>query len=325
MEKITNLLVTGGRGYVGSNTINKLFYLYPNINWIVVGLTEACEKKTINADIVKSNRYKYYQCNIGNEKKMTKILCKYNIEYILDFAAFMPWVELLVSNNEFITNNITNKNIFFNTCIKYGKIKHIIHQGSVLATTTLKDSYDLTKNIYPKNTYNNLLYSMTKAGACSLASNSLITSKLPITIISPDHIYGGKNQHSEDFIVIYTKELCKTNKITLLKNANTNYGSWIDVEDVVQAYQIIFSQGFNGKNYNLINSSQYYTELELAQMIIFNIKNTINYSQYIKYDNSNYTFVPNIKDYNIQTNFLPNQFKTSNTFTEEVKKLSKCY
>ena len=90
MEKITNLLVTGGRGYVGSNTINTLFYLYPNINWIVVGLTKICEKKTINKDIVKSNRYTYYQCNIGNNNRMMKILITHNIEYVLDLAALLP-------------------------------------------------------------------------------------------------------------------------------------------------------------------------------------------------------------------------------------------
>ena len=44
MEKITNLLVTSGRGCVSSNTINILFYLYSNINLIIVGLTKTGEK-----------------------------------------------------------------------------------------------------------------------------------------------------------------------------------------------------------------------------------------------------------------------------------------
>ena len=324
MEKITNLLVTGGRGYVGSNTINTLFYLYPNINWIVVGLTKTCEKKTINKDIVKSCRYKYYQCNIGNKQRMMKILKTHNIEYVLDLAAFMPWELLKVSQEEFIENNITYRNTFLNTCIEYGKIKHIIYQSSFIAITNTLDNYNSTKNIYPKNIYEHILYNTTKSAGLSLAYNTLIMNRLPITIISPSHIYGGSNLNPEDFILTYIRELCETNKIVLGKNSNTNYDNWISVFDVIQAYSIIFSQGFNGKNYNPYNSLQYYTEIELAQMIVLAVKNTTDYSKYIKYDNSVYTFIPNFKDYKISTNFLPNQFTITNTFVEEVKKLAKC-
>ena len=59
-------------------------------------------------------------------------------------------------------------------------------------------------------------------------------------------------------------------------------------------------------------------------MIVLAVKNTTDYSKYIKYDNSVYTFISNFKDYKISTNFLSNQFTTTNTFVEDVKKLAKC-
>jgi nucleoside-diphosphate-sugar epimerase len=205
-----------------------------------------------------------------------------------------------------------------------GKIKHIIYQSSFLVITNTLDNYNSSKNVYPKNIYEHALYDTTKSAGLSLAYNILVMNRLPITIISPSHIYGGSNPHPEDFILTYTRELCETNKIVLPKNSNTNYDNWISVFDVIQAYKIIFSQGFNGKNYNPVNSSQSYTETELAQMIVLAVKNTTDYSKYIKYDNSIYTFIPNFKDYKISTNFLPNQFTTTNTFVEEVNKLAKC-
>lgn len=325
MNNITNLLITGGRGYVGSNTINTLFYKYPNINFIVVGLTKNNEKKTINKDIVKSNRYVYYQANIGNEKKIMKILKKHQIEYIIDLAVFMPWFINIISNEKYITNNVIYRNTFFNTCIKYGKIKHIIYQSSYLYITNTLDNYNFAKNVYPKYKYKHNLYDTTKSTALSLAYNIHTMNELPITIVSPNYIYGGMNQHPQDFILLYINELCKTNQIILNKNSNTNYNNWISVFDVIEAYSIIFSYGYNGKNYNLYNIDQYYTDEQLAKMIIENIKHTTDYSKYIKYNNCVYTIIPNLKEYILPTNFLPNEFKTHNTFEFEVKKISKCY
>lgn len=324
MENIKNLFISGGRGYIGSNVINTLYDRYPNINFIVVGLTDSNERKTINKNIVNSKRYKYYKVNIGNEKKIMKIFNKYKIEYILDLAAFLPWKLLEVSQEEYIQNNISDRNAFFNTCVKYGKIKHILYQSSILAFINSFDNYGSSKNIYPKNTYENIIYTTTKSSGLSLAYSKLIMEKLPITIISPSHIYGGKNQHIEDNINVYTKELCETNQITLGINSNKNYDNWINVNDVIEAYVIIFNQGYNKKNYNLFNSKQYYTSLDLAKIIIKSIKNTNEYSKYIKYNSEFYTFTPNLKDYNLFTNFLPNQFTTQNNFIEEVKKIAKC-
>ena len=186
------------------------------------------------------------------------------------------------------------------------------------------DNYNLTKNIYPTNKYENGLYNATKLSALCFAFNAIEPNSLPITIVSPSHIYDGYNQHPEDFIKTFVRELCKTGKIKLLKNTNVNYDNWINVFDIVQSYQIIFSQGFNKKNYNPFNPNQYYTNYELAQMIVHNIKKSTNYAKYIKVEENEYTFVPDFKNYYIKTNFLPNQLNLTNDFVEEVKKLSIC-
>ena len=54
-------------------------------------------------------------------------------------------------------------------------------------------------------------------------------------------------------------------------------------------------------------------------MIVLVVKNTTDYSKYIKYNNFVYTFIPNLKYYKILTNFLQNQFTITNTFVEDVK------
>ena len=98
----------------------------------------------------------------------------------MDLATFMHWKLLKVSQEEFIAYNITDRNIFFNTCIEYDKINHIIFQLSFIAIKNTLDNYNSTKNIYPKN-----MYDTTKSAELSLAYNTLIMNRLSNTIISP--------------------------------------------------------------------------------------------------------------------------------------------
>ena len=322
MENIKNLLITGGAGYIGSNTINTLFYLYPNINFVVVDLKK--KPSYINKDIQCSKRFKYYEENIGNDKKMMKILKKNSISYIIDLAAFLPWDLAIVSDDKYITNNTVCRYNFFNTCVKYGKIIHYIYQSSILALTNLSDNYNGTKNIFlpEENQYDHFLYTTTKSAGYSFGYNTQCMKMLPITIVSPAHIYGGTNQHIEDTILFGINELCEKGKITLGRNSNTNYDNWINIYDVINGYQTIFNQGPNGKNYNLINQSQYYTPEQTAQMIIKYAKKTTDYSKYITYRPNLLTPVPNFKRYNIQSNFAPGQFNTTNSLELEIAKLA---
>jgi dTDP-glucose 4,6-dehydratase len=322
MDKIKNLLITGGAGYVGSNTINTLFYAYPNITFIVVDLKP--NPTYIKHHIVKSNRFKYYQENIGNNKKIMKILKKYKIKYVLDLASFLPWDVLVIPEDKYIANNIICRNAFFNTCIKYGKIKHIIYQSTVLVITNTSDDYNSSKNAFPPTQYDHVLYATTKSSGLSLAYNAQILGNLPITILSPAHIYGGKYQHTGDTLLVMVNEFCKTGKIVLGKYSNTNFDNWISIFDVIEAYQIIFGKGFDGKNYNAINSSQYFTPRKTAEMIVKCITGSTDFDNYIEYDECVLTYIPNTKLYNIKTNFLPNEFHTNNTFVENIKKIAKC-
>jgi nucleoside-diphosphate-sugar epimerase len=145
-----------------------------------------------------------------------------------------------------------------------------------------------------------------------------------MTIVSPANIYGGKNQHKQDNILFYTNELCKTGKITLSRNSNNNSVNWIYIMDVIAGYQIIFNQGANGNNYNLINSNQYYTDEQLAQLIIKYVKNTTDYLNYIVYDLNILTSTPNEINYDIQTNFTTGQFITTDNFEQEIQIVARC-
>ena len=322
MENIKKLLINGGAGYIGSNTINTLFYLYPQMKFIVIDLKK--KPSYINKDIVKSDRFKYYSENMGNRKKIMKILKKNSIEYVLDLASFLPFTK--VPEDEFIVNNTACRYNFFDICAEYGKIKHYVYQASLFVTTNLLDNYNGTKNIFlpTEHQYDHILYTTTKTEGYSFAYNFQNMKKLPLTIVSPANVYGGKNQHKQDEILFFTNELCKTGKIILVENSNNNSVNWIFIMDVINGYQIIFNQGPTGNNYNLINTNQYYTDEQVVQFVIKYVKNTTNYSDYIVYDLNKLTISPNEINYDIQTNFTTEQFITTDNFEQEIQKVAKC-
>ena len=79
------LIVTGGLGFIGSNLINLLL----KKNYFVVNI----DKKTYSAnfyntkDYSKSKEQKLIKCNVHNQKKLYKILLKYNTKGMYNLEA----------------------------------------------------------------------------------------------------------------------------------------------------------------------------------------------------------------------------------------------
>ena len=62
------------------------------------------------------------------------------------------------------------------------------------------------------------------------------------------------------------------NKINTYTGDNVKYDSWIHIDDVINGYILILLAGYNGKTYNLVNSSQSFTYLDTAIKVIQQLK-----------------------------------------------------
>ena len=315
------ILIAGGRGYIGSNTLNKIFFLYKKCNFVVIGLTEESAKSTIDPDILASPRYKYIQMNIGDEEGIMGILNENNVSIVLHLASYLP--NIPVSNTEFLQNNIINSEIFLKTCFNYGKIKHFMFQVSELGYNG-SNTNKLEDNNKFKHTYSPSLYESTKITQTHLATLYKYNLKMPITIISPIHIFGGTNPHEDLTPNLYVNVLCSKNKINLFKNDDKNYDSWLNIKDLIRAFVVIINKGFTGTNYNPSNHKLFYTNYQIAQIVIKSIKENKNYLEYINLDKEIVTDVPNLKHNLPSTGFGHHEWKPKySNFIEYVKSL-KC-
>jgi UDP-glucose 4-epimerase len=134
MNKIENILVTGGAGYIGSHIVEKLVKTKVNVfvlDNLSTGFKRLVNKKAtfIKGDITKINKVK-------------KIIIVNNIDSIIHLAAHLNVSEAEKHKKKYSTNNIEGtlrlieacknsnvKNIIFSSsCSVYGNIKGAVNE-----------------------------------------------------------------------------------------------------------------------------------------------------------------------------------------------------
>ena len=81
MNKISNILITGGAGYIGSHIVEQLVKTKSNI--IIFDNLVTGYKRLIN------KKAKFINGDIQNKIKLTKIIKDYNIDSIIHLAAYL--------------------------------------------------------------------------------------------------------------------------------------------------------------------------------------------------------------------------------------------
>lgn len=261
-----NILITGGAGFIGLNFIN--LCIKKNIKPIVIDtLNYASNKKEIE-DLVNNNKIYFIKGNISNAKLVTKILNKYKINKILNFAA-----ETHVDNSirrplDFIKENILNFGFFLETVKKYyikKKIKNFIFIH--VSTDEVYGSLKLTDRAFKEdNKYlPNSPYSASKASSDMLARAWYKTFDVPIIVTNCSNNYG-IYQNIEKLIPKIISNALVGKKIPIYGNGK-NIRDWIHVEDHCKALWLLLQKGKLGETYN-IGSNCELNNLEITKIIL---------------------------------------------------------
>jgi len=278
----SNLLITGGCGFIGSNFIN---YIFDRTDYNIINLDAMyyCASENNIKEVIRNNsRYKLIKGNLCSYDLVRHIINDYEIDYVIHFAAQSHVQNSFEDSLQYTKDNIEGTHTLLEVCRKYKNIKKFIHVSTdeVYGESMIEDDEN-------KKTENSILcptnpYAATKAGAELIAQSYYHSFKMPIIITRGNNVYG-PNQYPEKLIPRFI-ELLRDNKKVTIQGDGSNIRAFLHSHDVARAFEIILEKGKIGEIYNIgSDENQEYTVLEVAKLLIEKIKNTKEHNDWITY------------------------------------------
>ncbi len=150
------ILITGAAGFIGFNLAR---YLLRSSNVKIVGvdnLNNYYSKKLKKDRITELSRYKkfsFFQINILNKKKLSKVFKKKKINLIINLAAQAGVRYSLEKPSEFVDNNIQGFYSLIDIAKEYNIKKIIYASSSSIYGDSKNFPLNETQNVMPKNIY----------------------------------------------------------------------------------------------------------------------------------------------------------------------------
>ncbi len=268
----TNLLVTGGCGFIGSNFVNFFLDKNPNIRLVNLDALYYCANKdNVKQKHQEKENYTMIKGNICSNDLVTHILNFYEIDSIIHFAAQSHVCNSFTDSLQYTQDNIMGTHNLLECCRLYGRIKRFIH----VSTDEVYGQSLLEKNEDQKTEQSVLCptnpYAATKAGAELIAQSYGHSFKMPIIITRGNNVYG-PNQYPEKLIPKFIQQLQNNQKVTIHGQGKTQR-AFLHSLDTVKAFDLILRKGSLGEIYNIgCDEGMEFTVLEVAKTLIKMIK-----------------------------------------------------
>ena len=285
-----SILITGGCGFIGSNYINNLLksdkFNNETFDYVInIDKLDYCSNKN-NVNSNNSDKYIFIEGSICDKELLKRIFNKYNIEYVVHFAAQTHVDNSFDNSINYTIDNILGTHQLIECCRLYGNIKKFIHISTDEVYGEISINSEDSTEVSLLNPTNP--YAATKAGAEFIVRSYYYSYNMPIIIIRCNNVYGA-NQYPEKIIPKFITLLKKNKKMTIHGSGLTRR-NFIYVEDVINAINIIAIKGEINNVYN-IGSTDEYNVIEIATILLDHIKgpeeNIENWVEYIKDRNFN--------------------------------------
>lgn len=244
MEK-SNILVTGGLGFIGSWYVKLLARegYYP----VVI------DNNTYAADInrIKGNDYedeiyignRLYIGDICDRELVENIIQKHDINVIVNFAAETHVDRSITDSSEFIHSNILGVHVLLEL-VRKNDLKMVQISTDEVYGSIITGSFQETDRLNPSNPY-----SASKASADLLALSYYKTYGLSVVITRSSNNYG-PGQFPEKFIPKMVHD-AKEGKPLSVYGSGENVRDWLYVEDNCEAIKLVMERGSAGEIYNI--------------------------------------------------------------------------
>ena len=266
------ILVTGGRGFIGSNFIEYIIENYNNVSIINVdklgtGSREIYpDEDSYNYEFLDINncKYQFIKIDLINKGELDYITNKYKFDYIFHFAA-ESHVDRSISDPTFFIKN----NVIATANLMQSIMENQPHNPRIINISTDEVYGHLNYDEDPFNENSPLNprspYSSSKASSDLVSLSYHHTFGLDVIVTRCCNNYG-HNQYPEKFIPLAIKNLKEGGRIPIYGDGS-NIREWIHVDDHCSGIQAVIQNGKSGEIYN-IGTGETYSNLEIANLLI---------------------------------------------------------
>ncbi len=271
MEKIhTNILVTGGAGFIGSNFIRHLFFKYSHYRIVNLdALTYAGNQENlvdVQATAVKesiNDRYTFILGNVCDRDLLDSIFQKYQFKYVIHFAAETHVDRSIFNVSDFIETNVNGTRAVIDMVRKHNNARLVhISTDEVYGDVPAGYSHEETL-LNPSNPY-----AASKAAAEMLVKSYMRTFGMPAIIVRGSNNYG-PYQYPEKLIPLAISNFIEGKPIPIHGHGR-QIRSWVHVLDFCSAIDLIMHQGNVFETYNV--SGEEKSVLDILELIAQSLK-----------------------------------------------------
>ena len=254
-----NILITGVAGFIASNLVCHMVKKYPEYFFLGIDKISYCSSLKNLDEIKDFSNFEFVKADFTNLEFMDYLFKKFKIDYVLHLGAYTH-VDMSFGDSIIYThNNVLGTNVLLEVSKKYS-IKLFIQCSTDEVFGNSSAMSNESSTLDPSNPY-----AASKAAAEQLVKSYFHSFKLPVIITRANNIFG-IFQYYEKVIPKFILKMLKHEKLTI-QGSGKQKRSFLHVDDVCRAFDIIFHNGKIGEIYN-IGCKYEYTILELTERLI---------------------------------------------------------
>ncbi len=256
-SSMTNILVTGGAGFIGSNFVPYFLEQHPGYRVINLDLLTYAGSLDNLKEIAGHSRYLFIHGDIRNRELVDRLLGEHDIRGVIHFAAESHVDNSIAGPDVFIQTNINGTFNLLDSARRFwmdgpfhskSGYEHCrFHQ---ISTDEVYGSLSETGLFTESTPYApNSPYSASKASADHLVRSYHHTYGMNVVTSNCSNNYGPK-QHQEKLIPTIIRSALAGNPIPIYGDGR-NVRDWLYVLDHCRGIDLVFHQGRSGESYNI--------------------------------------------------------------------------